>query len=36
MFLPHGAEGFCFVQVQAANLADIGRGFGGHLIFLKP
>lgn len=35
MFLLHGTEGFYFVQVQAANLADIERGFGGHLVFLR-
>lgn len=35
MFFLHGTEGFYFVQIQAANLADVERDFGGHLMFLR-
>lgn len=37
VFLLHGTEGFYFVKVQAqaANLADIQRGFGERLKFLS-
>lgn len=37
VFLLRGTEEFYFVKVQAqaANLADIQRGFGGHLMFQR-
>jgi len=37
VFLLHGTEEFYFikVQAQAANLADIQRGFGEHLMLLR-